>query len=101
MYRGEIKGMYILGENPAMSDPDVEHARAGLAALDHLVVQDIFLTETANFADVILPATAWPERTARSPTPTARSRWAGKRLMRQARHARPLDHRRACQPAWS
>ena len=62
MYRGEIKGMYILGENPAMSDPDVEHARQGLAHLDHLVVQDIFLTETANFADVILPATAWPEK---------------------------------------
>ncbi|MEM7547419.1 MAG: formate dehydrogenase subunit alpha [Pseudomonadota bacterium] len=62
MYRGEIKGMYIMGENPAMSDPDVEHARKALAQLDHLVVQDIFLTETANFADVILPATAWPEK---------------------------------------
>ncbi|MEM9640819.1 MAG: formate dehydrogenase subunit alpha [Pseudomonadota bacterium] len=62
MYRGEIKGMYILGENPAMSDPDVEHARKALANLQHLVVQDIFLTETANFADVILPATAWPEK---------------------------------------
>ncbi|MEO1493531.1 MAG: formate dehydrogenase subunit alpha, partial [Pseudomonadota bacterium] len=63
MYRGEIKGMYVLGENPAMSDPDVEHARKALAHLDHLVVQDIFLTETANFADVILPASAWPEKT--------------------------------------
>ncbi|MBA4782167.1 MAG: formate dehydrogenase subunit alpha [Rhizobiales bacterium] len=63
IYRGEIKGMYIMGENPAMSDPDVEHARDALASLDHLVVQDIFLTETANFADVILPATAWPEKT--------------------------------------
>ncbi|MBY8974257.1 formate dehydrogenase subunit alpha [Rhodobacteraceae bacterium NNCM2] len=62
MYRGEIKGMYILGENPAMSDPDAEHARKALSYLDHLVVQDIFLTETANFADVILPATAWPEK---------------------------------------
>ena len=49
---GDIKGMYILGENPAMSDPDVEHARDALAKLDHLVVQDIFLTETANYADV-------------------------------------------------
>ena len=48
--------MYILGENPAMSDPDVDHARDALAKLEHLVVQDIFLTETANFADVILPA---------------------------------------------
>ncbi|MEM7744067.1 MAG: formate dehydrogenase subunit alpha [Pseudomonadota bacterium] len=63
IYRGEIKGMYIMGENPAMSDPDVEHARKALAHLDHLVVQDIFLTETANFADVILPASAWPEKT--------------------------------------
>ncbi|HKK97831.1 MAG TPA: formate dehydrogenase subunit alpha, partial [Marivita sp.] len=58
----DIKAMYILGENPAMSDPDVEHARDALAKLDHLVVQDIFLTETANFADVILPASAFAEK---------------------------------------
>jgi formate dehydrogenase major subunit len=61
--KGEIRGMYIMGENPAMSDPDANHARAALAALDHLVVQDIFLTETAYLADVILPATAFPEKT--------------------------------------
>ena len=58
----EIRGMYIMGENPAMSDPDVDHARAAMAALDHLVVQDIFLTETAYLADIVLPATAWPEK---------------------------------------
>jgi formate dehydrogenase major subunit len=58
----EIRGMYIMGENPAMSDPDVDHAREALAALDHMVVQDIFLTETAYLADVVLPATAWPEK---------------------------------------
>src|SRR5678816_4270343 len=58
----EIRGMYIMGENPAMSDPDVDHAREALAALDHLVVQDIFLTETAYLADVVLAATAWPEK---------------------------------------
>ena len=58
----EIRGMYVMGENPAMSDPDVDHAREALAALDHLVVQDIFLTETAYLADVVLPATAWPEK---------------------------------------
>ena len=58
-----IKAMYILGENPAMSDPDVDHARAALARLDHLVVQDIFITETANYADVILPASAFAEKT--------------------------------------
>ena len=58
----EIKGMYILGENPAMSDPDLNHARSALKKLEHLVVQDIFLTETATYADVILPASAWPEK---------------------------------------
>ncbi|MBV1692926.1 MAG: formate dehydrogenase subunit alpha [Hyphomicrobiales bacterium] len=57
-----IKGMYILGENPAMSDPDVQHAREALAKLEHLVVQDIFLTETAWHADVILPASAHAEK---------------------------------------
>jgi len=62
IHAGDVKAMYILGENPAMSDPDVQHARAALAKLKHLVVQDIFLTETANFADVILPAAAWPEK---------------------------------------
>ncbi len=58
----EISGMYIMGENPAMSDPDVQHARDALAKLEHLVVQDLFLTETAFYADVILPASAWPEK---------------------------------------
>jgi formate dehydrogenase major subunit len=60
---GGIRGMYIMGENPAMSDPDANHARGALAALEHLVVQDIFLTETAYLADVILPASAFPEKT--------------------------------------
>ncbi len=63
VHEGEIKGMYIMGENPAMSDPDQNHARAALAMLDHLVVQDIFLTETAWFADVVLPASAHAEKT--------------------------------------
>ncbi|MBF9032873.1 formate dehydrogenase subunit alpha [Rhodobacterales bacterium HKCCE2091] len=63
IHDGQIRGMYILGENPAMSDPDLDHARAALAKLDHLVVQDIFLTETANYADVILPASAFAEKT--------------------------------------
>ncbi|HMF24430.1 MAG TPA: formate dehydrogenase subunit alpha [Pseudolabrys sp.] len=57
-----VKGMYILGENPAMSDPDLNHAREALAHLEHLVVQDLFLTETAVYADVFLPASAWPEK---------------------------------------
>ena len=59
---GGIRGMYVMGENPAMSDPDANHAREALAALEHLVVQDIFLTETAYLADVVLPASAFPEK---------------------------------------
>src|ERR1700720_1946733 len=62
VHRDEIKGMYIMGENPAMSDPDLNHAREALAHLEHLVVQDLFLTETAAYADVVLPASAWPEK---------------------------------------
>ena len=62
IHAGEIKGMYIMGENPAMSDPDAHHAREALAKLEHLVVQDLFLTETAMYADVVLPASAWPEK---------------------------------------
>ncbi len=59
----KIHGMYIMGENPAMSDPNLNHARKALAKLDHLVVQDIFLTETAFYADVVLPASAFAEKT--------------------------------------
>ncbi len=59
---GQIRGMYIMGENPAMSDPDARHAREALAKLEHLVVQDLFMTETAMYADVVLPASAWPEK---------------------------------------
>ena len=59
----KVRGMYIMGENPAMSDPDLNHARHALASLSHLVVQDIFMTETAWLADVVLPASAWPEKT--------------------------------------
>ena len=59
----KVRGMVIMGENPAMSDPDLNHTRHALAGLEHLVVQDIFMTETAWLADVVLPATAWPEKT--------------------------------------
>jgi formate dehydrogenase major subunit len=62
IHAGSIRGMYILGENPAMSDPDQGHARAALARLEHLVVQDIFLTETAWHAHVVLPAAAHTEK---------------------------------------
>jgi len=63
VHADKIKGMYIMGENPAMSDPDLNHAREALAHLEHLVVQDLFLTETAVYADVVLPASGWPEKT--------------------------------------
>lgn len=59
---GDIQGMYIMGENPAMSDPNLNHARKALSSLKHLVVQDIFMTETAWYADVILPASAFAEK---------------------------------------
>ena len=62
VHEGVIKGFYIMGENPAMSDPNLRHTRKALAKLKHLVVQDLFLTETAAFADVVLPASAWPEK---------------------------------------
>ena len=59
---GTIKGMYMMGENPFLSDPNINKVRKALANLEFLVVQDIFLTETAEFADVILPATSFPEK---------------------------------------
>ena len=59
---GKIRGMYMMGENPFLSDPNVNKVRKALANLEFLVVQDIFLTETAEFADVILPATSFFEK---------------------------------------
>ncbi|WP_042879147.1 formate dehydrogenase subunit alpha [Cupriavidus necator] len=85
--RGEVRGMYIMGENPAMSDPDAEHAREALASLDHLVVQDIFLTETAYLADVVLPASAFPEKTGTF-TNTDRTVQLGRQALNPPGHAR-------------
>ena len=86
--RGEIRGMYISGENPAMSDPDAAHARQALASLDHLVVQEIFLTETAAFADVVLPAAAFPEKDGTF-TNTDRRVQLGRRAIDPPGEARP------------
>ncbi|MFC6992386.1 formate dehydrogenase subunit alpha [Haladaptatus sp. GCM10025707] len=61
-HEGNVRGMYIMGENPALSEPDISHAEEALANLDFLVVQDIFPTETTQYADVILPAAAFPEK---------------------------------------
>ncbi|HRL74133.1 MAG TPA: formate dehydrogenase subunit alpha [Candidatus Accumulibacter phosphatis] len=84
----KVRGMYIMGENPAMSDPDLNHARQALAALQHLVVQDIFMTETAWLADVVLPASAWPEKTG-TVTNTDRMLQLGRRALQPPGDARP------------
>jgi formate dehydrogenase major subunit len=77
-----------MGENPAMSDPDAGHARAALARLDHLVVQDLFLTETAWHADVVLPAAAWPEKSG-TVTNTNRQVQLGRQALQPPGEARP------------
>ena len=84
----KVRGMYIMGENPAMSDPDLNHARHALASLEHLVVQDIFMTETAWLADVVLPATAWPEKTG-TVTNTDRMVQLGRQAIEAPGEARP------------
>jgi len=60
--QGNLRGLYVMGENPMLSDPDVNHVRRCLEKLDFLVVQDIFLTETAQLADVVLPGTSYAEK---------------------------------------
>ncbi|TKD62260.1 formate dehydrogenase subunit alpha [Cobetia marina] len=88
IHADQIRGMYILGENPAMSDPDLDHARSALAHLEHLVVQDIFVTETAQFADVVLPSYAWPEKDG-SVTNTNRQVQRGRAALRAPGEAKP------------
>lgn len=60
--KGDIRGLYIMGENPVLSDPDQHHVEEALEKLEFLVVQDIFLTETAEYADVVLPASCFAEK---------------------------------------
>ena len=84
----KVRGMYIMGENPAMSDPDLHHARHALASLQHMVVQDIFMTETAWMADVVLPASAWPEKTG-TVSNTDRMVQMGRRALNPPGEARP------------
>src|SRR5262245_66638300 len=60
---GQIKAMFMMWENPFLSDPNINKVKKCLAAMDFLAVQDIFLTETAAYADVILPGTSFPEKT--------------------------------------
>jgi predicted molibdopterin-dependent oxidoreductase YjgC len=61
-YDGKIRGMYIMGENPMVTDPDLNHTREAFEKLDFLAVQDIFLTETARMADLVLPASSFAEK---------------------------------------
>jgi predicted molibdopterin-dependent oxidoreductase YjgC len=60
--RGAIKAMLIMGENPMMSDPDLAHVEHSLEKLELLVVQDIFMNETARLADVVMPSASWAEK---------------------------------------
>jgi formate dehydrogenase major subunit len=72
---GRIKAMYIMGENPLLSDPNAHHTREALSKLDFLVVQDIFLTETAQLANVVLPAVAWAEKEGTVTSTERRVQW--------------------------
>ncbi|MDH7487082.1 MAG: molybdopterin-dependent oxidoreductase [Anaerolineae bacterium] len=75
-YDGQIKAMVVMGENPILSDPNADHAREALSRLDLLVVQDIFMTETAELADVVLPAAAWAEKSGSYTTTERRVQWS-------------------------
>lgn len=99
---GRIRGMHIEDENPAMSDPDLEHARAALVGLEHLVVQDIFLTETAMLADVVCcPHPACTNKPAASPTPTAWCSCRNRCCRCTARRARTGGSSRRSRSAWA
>jgi formate dehydrogenase alpha subunit len=77
---GRIKGLYIMGENPMVSDPNISHVDEGLNKLDFLVVQDIFLTETAERADVVLPATTFAEKEGSYTNTERRVQWSNQAL---------------------
>lgn len=93
----QVRGMYIMGENPFLSDPNANKVREALASLDFLVVQDIFLTETAEFADVILPASSFFEKTG-TYTNTDRRVQVGHQVLKSPGQAR-LDWQIICEIA--
>src|SRR3972149_1073559 len=74
-HAGRLKGMYLMGENPMVSDPDLNHVRAGLSRLAFMVSQEIFLTETAALADVVLPATSHFEKDGTTVNTERRVQW--------------------------
>ncbi len=86
--QGSVRGMYMMGENPFLSDPNINKVRKALSSLDFLVVQDIFLTETAEFADVILPATTFMEKDG-TYTNTDRRVQLGRKVLEPRGQARP------------
>jgi len=94
-HAGDVKGMYIMGENPFLSDPNVNKVREALAKLEFLVVQDIFFTETAEFADVVLPASAYLEKLG-TYTNTDRRVQIGRPVLEMPGEAR-LDWRILCE----
>ena len=93
---GDLRGMFIMGENPMLSRSDQAHARKALEGLELLVVQDIFLTETALLADVVLPAACTPRRTVPSPIRNAACSWYERLWSRRGRRlGDPVRSRRA------
>src|ERR687889_460341 len=86
--QGGVRGMYMMGENPFLSDPNINKVRKALSTLDFLVVQDIFLTETAEFADVVLPATSYLEKDG-TYTNTDRRVQLGRKVLDPPGEARP------------
>ena len=88
MFKGRIKAMYVTGENPLLSEPDLHRAEEAFKSLEFLVVQDIFLHETAEIADVVLPATSFAEKMVRSPTASAASSGSARRWSQLEKAAR-------------
>ncbi|NOQ17720.1 MAG: formate dehydrogenase subunit alpha, partial [Dehalococcoidales bacterium] len=88
-YQKKIKAAYFMGENPSLSEPDIGHAREALARLDFLVVQDIFLTETAELADVVLPAASFAEKDGTFTNTERRVQRVRKALARPVGSAKP------------
>jgi formate dehydrogenase major subunit len=94
MKRGELRSLYVIGENPAQSEADIKHTRELLAGLDFMVVQDILMTKTAELADVVLPSSA-------SRTPSAASSACARRSTRPARRATTAGSSARSPTAWA
>jgi formate dehydrogenase major subunit len=80
VHDGDVRGLYVMGENPALSEPDIGHAETALEKTDFLVVQDLFMTETAEHADVVLPAAAFAEKSGTFTNTERRVQRVGKAL---------------------